>query len=130
MADDRRNTKVTRRSALRLLAAAHAAAALGGAALAGPSQQEKGAAPVSPEAATTPAAKEPEAASPPSKPSRYAKFVAKNEEGLTSAERKRLEKQLPGIEGALRKIRDFNLPDDVEPALTFRALRAAPPRRP
>jgi len=102
---------LTRRTALRLLAAAPAAAAIGASA-ASAAQGEAGA-----------AAEEPAR---PSSPSPYAKFIAKHEEGLTRKERSQLRKQAPGLEGALVRLRDFPLADDVEPALYFRAL---PPRR-
>lgn len=106
MADDGKKT-LSRRSALGWIAvAAPAIATLGGGT---PFAAEK-----------TPG----EAAPDPPKLSEQGKFIAKNEAGLSGAERKRLRKQLPGFEGALRKLRDFELPDDVEPAVRFQALRS------
>jgi hypothetical protein len=103
------NARVTRREALRWIAAAPAAAAAAGVAAA------SGAEPAAPAAPP-----------PPAELSDYARFVAKDEEGLSRSERARLRKQLPGLEGALKKLRDHPLADGVEPAFVFRARR--PPR--
>jgi hypothetical protein len=114
--NDETNAKdLSRRTALRWMAvAAPAVAALGGAALG--ADQAKGEA----KAETKP--EEP-------KLSEEARFTIRNEPGLSDAERARLEKQLPAFEGALKKLRDFDLADDVEPAVRFRALRAPEVKR-
>jgi len=101
---------LSRRTALRMLAAAPAALA-GGAALAA----QKGA--------------ESEA-KPEPKPSPYARFIAKDEKDLGGKERSRLLEQMPGLEGALKKIRDFEVPPETEPALNFKAIRSTKGGRP
>jgi len=108
--DEGKGKDLSRRAALRWMAvAAPAVAVVGGAALG--AQQAK---------------TEPKAGESTEKPklSEEARFTIRNEPGLSDAERQRLEKQLPAFEGALRKLRDFSLPDDVEPATRFSALRA------
>jgi hypothetical protein len=50
--------------------------------------------------------------------------VLKGEKELTRKERARLRKNAPGVEGALRTLREFDLPGDVEPAINFRATRS------
>jgi len=110
MADNRETRDVTRRSALGwIAAAAPAVLAVSGAPR---------------------AAQDAPDAPPPEAPelSDEARALAKREPGLSRDERKRLRKQLPGFEATLRKLRDFPLPDDVEPAFRFRAMRSG--RRP
>ncbi|MBI3447435.1 MAG: hypothetical protein HY049_00740 [Acidobacteria bacterium] len=105
MAEDRDTRDVTRRSALGwIAAAAPAIVAVSGA----------------PRAAED----APAAAPPPPELSDEARALAKREPGLSRDERKRLMKQLPAFEAALVKLRDFELPDDVEPAFRFRAIRS------
>lgn len=106
---------MSRRSALRWMAVAAPAVALTGRAVQAAEQAVEGA--------------KTEEKPPKPKLSEDARFVVKSEPGLTGPERKRLQKQLPAFEGALRKLRDFNLPDDVEPAFNFRALRSAGRKR-
>lgn len=103
--------QVSRRSALGWIAAAAPAAAI---------LQAHAAETAS---GTKDAKNEPPPEAPP-KPTDLGRFIAKSETGLSSAERKQLLKQLPGLEGALKKLREFQVADGVEPAFTFRALRA------
>jgi hypothetical protein len=105
---ERKSNPLTRRAALRLIAAAPIAAAAARSAIGA----EQG--------APKPEAKKPPEAPP--KPSAYAKFISKDEPDLSGDERSRLRKQMPGLEGALKKLRDFDLSDDAEPAFTFSAL--------
>jgi hypothetical protein len=105
---------MTRRIALRLLAAAPAAAAMGTAALA-QVEENTGFADLNREG-------------PPPLPdtgaSDLAKCLVKNEEDLTRKEKAKMMKDLPGLEGALQQLRDYDLPDDVEPAFIFKAMRS------
>jgi len=113
--DEGKGKDLSRRTALRWMAVAGpAVAALGGAALR--AEEAKG------DAKSEAKPEEP-------KLSEEARFTIRNEPGLSDAERAKLEKQLPAFEGALRKVRDFTLADDVEPALHFSALRAPGERR-
>jgi hypothetical protein len=112
--DERLKVDAGRRAAMRWIAAAAPAAMLAGAIPAASEETD---------------ASKAEAKPPTPKLSDDAKCVVRNTDGLTGPERKRLEKQLPGFEGALKKLRDFDLPDDVEPATTFRALRSTGGRR-
>ena len=64
------------------------------------------------------------------KGSRFAECVASGEKELSRKERARLLENVEGLEEALRKIREHDLPDDVEPAFTFRALRSGGRSRP
>jgi len=56
--------------------------------------------------------------------SRLAECIADGEKDLSRKERARLLENAEGLEEALRKIREHDLPDDVEPAFTFRALKS------
>lgn len=113
MNDDTGGRRLSRRSALRWIAVAPAAAAAAGAAIAAEAKDQN----------------EPKddagsgASKAPARPSSYAKFISKDERGLTGEQKKQLLKQAPGLEGALAKLREYPIPDDVEPALTFQALR-------
>lgn len=106
--------QMTRRVALRWLAVAPAAAAIGTAALA---QVNEGT-----------GFDDLDADNPPSLPSSdasdAAKCLVKNEEDLTRKERAKMLKDLPGLEGALNQLREFDLPHDVEPAFIFKAMRS------
>jgi len=55
------------------------------------------------------------------------KFLAREEEGLSGAERRRVRKQVAQLEQALKEIRDFKLTNDVPPSGAFRALRTRRP---
>ena len=57
-------------------------------------------------------------------PTPLAKFLAKQEEGLTGEERDKLRKSVTQLERGLKAIRDFKLGNDVPPAGTFRALKS------
>ncbi len=57
-------------------------------------------------------------------PSPLARFLAKQEEDLTSEERREVRDDVTEIEGSLREIRAFVLGNDVPPSGTFRALRS------
>jgi hypothetical protein len=52
-----------------------------------------------------------------------ARFLARQEEGLNAAERRRVRREVTQMEQALKEIRDFKLGNDVPPSGTFRALR-------
>ncbi len=62
-------------------------------------------------------------------PTPLAKFLAKQDDTLTSDERKRVRKSVTQIEESLKSIRDFKLGNDVPPSDIFRALKSAPPSR-
>jgi hypothetical protein len=57
-------------------------------------------------------------------PSPLARFLARQEEGLSAAERRRLRRSIAQLEGSLKEIRGFALANDVPPAGGFRALRS------
>ena len=67
-----------------------------------------------PEASPTPAAPE---------DSSLGRLLAKEEEGLTAGERRKVRRQVAQLEQSLKEIRDFTLTNDVPPSGTFRALR-------
>jgi hypothetical protein len=51
------------------------------------------------------------------------RFLARDEEGLTGEERRKVRRQVASLEASLKEIRDFKLTNDVPPSGTFRALR-------
>lgn len=53
------------------------------------------------------------------------KCLVKGEGGLSRKERSKLAENLEGLQEALDALRDFEVADDVEPAMAFRAMRAA-----
>ena len=53
-----------------------------------------------------------------------ARFLARQEEGLSAEERRSVRKDVTQLEQALKGIRDFKIGNDVPPSGTFRALRA------
>jgi len=55
------------------------------------------------------------------------RFLARDEEGLTGGERRKVRKQVAQLEQALKEIRDFKLTNDVPPSGTFTALRTRRP---
>ena len=55
------------------------------------------------------------------------KFLARDEEGLSGDERRKVRKQVAQLEQALKEIRDFKLTNDVPPSGTFAALRTRRP---
>lgn len=69
-------------------------------------------------------AEEPKA--PPGEPEEppVARFLAKQEEGLSGAERKRVRRDVTGLEQALKEVRDFKIGNDVPPSGAFRAFKA------
>ena len=72
------------------------------------------------------AAQEP-APSPTPEDSPLGRFLARDEEGLTGEERRKVRKQVAQLEQALKEIRDFKLTNDVPPSGTFTALRTRRP---
>jgi len=100
----------TRRKALGWIAAAPAAAAIAPGLLA---QEETG--------FDTPAGPTKRPAVPKGAPDEI-KCLVKAEDDLSRKERSKLAGNLEGLKDALEKLREFDLADDVEPALTFRAL--------
>ena len=71
------------------------------------------------------AAEEPAAGEPKSEPepTPLAKFLARQESGLSSAEKAEVRKNVTQLEDALKAVRDFPLGNDVPPAGGFSALR-------
>ena len=57
-------------------------------------------------------------------PTPLAKFLAKQEDGLTGEERDKVRKNVTQLERGLQAIRDFKIGNDVPPAGTFRALKS------
>lgn len=55
------------------------------------------------------------------------RFLAREEEGLTGEERRKVRRQVAQLEQALKEVRDFKLGNDVAPSGTFRALRTKRP---
>jgi hypothetical protein len=72
---------------------------------------------LAPPAAAQEAASDPE-------PTPLARFLARQEDGLTSEEKKRLRRDITQLEQTLKEIRDFRLGNEVPPCGTFRALRS------
>jgi hypothetical protein len=56
-------------------------------------------------------------------PTPLAKFLAKQESGLSSDEKAQVRKDVTQLEDALKTVREFPLGNDVPPAGEFRALR-------
>jgi hypothetical protein len=82
-----------------------------------------------PAAAAWPGALIAEPASPePPKTSPLAEFIASQQKGLDPQERQTLVRGVVQLEDALEVIRDFEVGNDVPPALRFAALRAEPRR--
>jgi hypothetical protein len=67
------------------------------------------------------AAPEPE---PEVEPTPLAKFIAKQEEGLSGAERDKVRKDVTQLEDALKVVREFAISNDIPPAGGFRPLRS------
>jgi hypothetical protein len=57
-------------------------------------------------------------------PTPLAKFLAKQEEGLSGDERARVRKDVTQLEDALKAVRDFPIGNDVPPAAGFRPIRS------
>ena len=60
---------------------------------------------------------------PPPDDTALGRFLAKEEGGLTSEERRSVRKQVAQLEQSLKEIREFKLSNDVPPSGTFKALR-------
>ena len=71
-----------------------------------------------PEAGTKPEAK------PEAEPTPLAKFLAKQEDGLSGDERAKVRKDITQLEDALKVVRDYALANDVPPAGGFRPVRS------
>jgi hypothetical protein len=52
------------------------------------------------------------------------KFLSRQEEGLSSAERRQVRRSVAQLEQSLKEVRDFVVTNDVPPAGVFRALRS------
>jgi hypothetical protein len=104
-----------RRAVLRWLAAAPAAAAVGTAALARPQDERTGFEDADAYGEASESQEVEDASS-------FARCVADNEGSLSRKERRALLEKMPGLEGALKELREFKVPDHVEPAINFRAL--------
>jgi len=59
--------------------------------------------------------------------SELGRFLAREEEGLTGEERRKVRRQVAQLEQALKEVRDFKLGNDVAPSGTFSALRTTRP---
>ena len=55
------------------------------------------------------------------------RFLAREEEGLSGEERRRVRRQVAQLEKALKEIREFKVTNDVPPSGTFKALRTRRP---
>ena len=68
----------------------------------------------------------PAAAEPPPEPepTPLAKFLAKQEDGLSGDERAKVRKDVTQLEDALKAVRDFPVGNDVPPAGGFRPIRS------
>ena len=70
------------------------------------------------------AAAQPAATPAPLEETPLGRFLAREDESLTSDERRKVRKQVAGLEQSLKEVRDFQLANDVPPAGTFKALRS------
>jgi hypothetical protein len=52
------------------------------------------------------------------------RFLARQEEGLTSEERRKVRKNVAQIEKTLKEVRDFTLGNDLPPSGQFRPLKS------
>jgi len=52
------------------------------------------------------------------------RFLARQEEGLTSEERRQVRKNVAQIERSLKEVRDFTLGNDVPPSVRFQPLKS------
>jgi hypothetical protein len=111
--------RVTRRNVARLLIGAPVAAGMG--ALAG-IQGWLGLR--SATAAETIAGQTPEPSGGETDDSALGKFLAREEDDLTPAERRRVRDDVASLEKSLRAIRDYPLGNDVPPAGSFAALKS------
>ncbi|MFQ5876288.1 MAG: hypothetical protein ACE5JH_01150 [Acidobacteriota bacterium] len=70
------------------------------------------------------ASQEPGGASSTPEPTPLSRFLARQEEGLTREERRRVRRDVTLLEKALETIRAFELSNDDPPAVIFRAMRS------
>jgi len=77
------------------------------------------------------AGQEPEPQATPTEPEEtpLGRFLAKEAPDLTSEEKRRVRKQVAGLEQSLKEVRAYVLANDVPPADAFRALPSGRPRR-
>jgi hypothetical protein len=64
------------------------------------------------------------APAPAPEPTPLAKFLARQEDGLSSDERAKVRKDVTQLEDALKVVRDFPIGNDVPPAGGFRPIRS------
>ncbi|HEV8201538.1 MAG TPA: hypothetical protein VGS03_16100 [Candidatus Polarisedimenticolia bacterium] len=64
------------------------------------------------------------AAEPAPEPTPLAKFLAKQEDGLSGDERAKVRKDVTQLEDALKVVRDFPVGNDVPPAGGFKPIRS------
>ena len=64
------------------------------------------------------------APTPEPEPTPLARFIAKEEKGLSGDERDKVRKDVTQLEGALKTVREFVIPNDVPPAGGFRPIRS------
>jgi|SRR5882672_11121327 len=57
-------------------------------------------------------------------PTPLARFLAREDEDLTSAERKKIRRSVTQLEQSLKEIRGFKMGNEVPPSGTFRALKS------
>jgi hypothetical protein len=71
-------------------------------------------------------AAEDEKPAPPAAPddSPLGRFLARQEEGLTSEERRQVRKNVAQIESSLKAVRDFPLGNEVPPSVRFQPLKS------
>jgi hypothetical protein len=62
-------------------------------------------------------------------PTPLAKFLAREEDGLSGDERARVRKDITQLEDALKAVRDFPLGNDVPPAAGFKPIRSVRRKR-
>lgn len=108
--EDERTKKMTRRSAGRILLGVPLAAAA--------------AVPVAELLGARAARAADDAPAPDPAPTPLAKFLARQEEGLTSDERDHVRRDVTQLEESLRTLRDFKIGNDVPPAGTFKAMKS------
>jgi len=65
-----------------------------------------------------------EAPTPEPAPTPLAKFLAKQEAGLSSDERDRVRKDVTQLEESLKTLRDFKIGNEIPPAGTFTAMKS------
>jgi hypothetical protein len=109
-AKDERMTKMTRRSAGRILLGVPLAAAA--------------AVPVAGLLGARAARAADDAPAPEPAPTPLAKFLARQEEGLSSDERDHVRKDVTQLEESLKTLRDFKIGNEIPPAGSFKAMKS------